>query len=1620
MSKKIKSQASSSRAAAAGFTGFGGFSTAFSGQGRSPSALTYVAEPPDLSRISEPQLVVAFKNSLKKDEITRTKALDDLRDYISAVESRKGTLDDGFLEAWIKIYPRASIDLSRKVRQLAHSIQGFVAFLAGKRIARHLSKVIGAWLAGLYDNDKPVSRSALESLAQVFPTEEKRKNVWRIYQSSILDFVDDVILQQTPLTLSDERTVKPDDAQAKYARVAGTALSLFNRILVSSSSEDIQKDISVIQTLLGSKSLWSLCYHEDPFVRRSVYGLLRSAASALPEELDWRIISAAVIGKSLSASQIGASSDLSETLLQLTSSRPQLWTEDYSGKSSSSKRLLQYIQKGSQGGLSSFWSSLNRLLQVIPLKVLAQIGQDATAENVSLSSATRLMEAFQDGLNSRDEPRHNRETGWESYVDTGVWLLTLLSEDKKGKFVQERITPLLGQYVRAVPDQSEWTVPPQFAEPVCVHCFVKLATHGHENKLQSFWTELSERLLETVKLSSPEQSKDFRTSQESICAQARRFFALETAALDRLSGHECEAQVVSIFEKTGLLLLENCLQVLHARNGKPYGATAVVEEVVRTIPEVARHSQELLNFLREDAPDLILSASGDRLVAIALSFHDCDGFGPSFKEMVERVLQLEPEQSNIHVLQTFISLIDFTEVPDKTGVNSLVMRALEKPCWPIVIAVLQNPTVSGDLVEFIFSSIVESLSNDDTVRTLHGLSQISSSVPSAVREFQAGPHGPKLTGKLLYLTESTSEEIAGSAEESLKNLKEAAVGDTGAKSSLEILRHNFDHVSDESLSVESLLDVAEDLLQSSKPEEREAIANAILPSRSSWESALNSFLRLPPAASTAITSPLAGIVHLVDRDVADSLQKEWENVPRDISHLSSAFRLAFFTTKILSSSLFKVSELGTDELETLFYNLPLVIQLIEDDLSMENCNGITGLVVPEQRDEYLEVVMEGRKVINHWISSKSPVEVRSGASVSSMMCSFWEDKLEKLEGVSPIDYRVGEAFVKIMTEAASPNGTKSSDDLIKICREARRANTIRLASWFAVWRHSIISSPAGTRLCNELVADSTGLEPEDIRKDGLKKLALLNILLSEDESVVASIPTQRLVFLVKSLIKCLQSDIASVGLQAEIIKILILVFPCLQDIYGSHWEEIMEILSTLWRKANSSDEALPPLASSFRLFARLRSVADGDSNDDLKDAWSAQKARLFKDLASTLSKFDSSIAFYQPRDITVELLCRLIGTVPVRDLENVGELFPLLTVDSRVVQRAAYGILHRYVPSVQEQVSFDVVLSKTAVHLPDELMSLLLEAPTVDSMFTTDNKEKIWTRIRSYLLSWKIVFDHFSNASVPVQEFYVTDIKEYKILEPLLEFIFDFLLKSHDGKLVDASKFDVRSFEPDQSATVEKETQWLLVHLYYLSLRHLANPTKSWWIDTKKRIKGPVESWTEKFISPLVIDDALQSVSEWISTQDSSEERALTLKISPKSAEITASIPVDEESPPVAIGIVLPPAYPLHPALVVSRSRVLVDERKWKGWLATIQGVIMFANGSLVDGLLAFRKNVQGALKGQSECAICYSVISTDMQTPNKRCATCKNTFHSVCLYRWFKSSNQSTCPLCRNNFVYV
>ena len=96
----------------------------------------------------------------------------------------------------------------------------------GKRIAKHMPKIVSPWLAGLYDNDKSVARAAQESFKQVFSSDEKMKNVWVVYQEVILEYSRNVIVEETINTLSDERTTSPDDAVAKYTRVVSTAIRM--------------------------------------------------------------------------------------------------------------------------------------------------------------------------------------------------------------------------------------------------------------------------------------------------------------------------------------------------------------------------------------------------------------------------------------------------------------------------------------------------------------------------------------------------------------------------------------------------------------------------------------------------------------------------------------------------------------------------------------------------------------------------------------------------------------------------------------------------------------------------------------------------------------------------------------------------------------------------------------------------------------------------------------------------------------------------------------------------------------------------------------------------------------------------------------------------------------------------------------------------------------------------------------------------------------------------------------------------------------------------------------------------------------------------------------------------
>ena len=94
-----------------------------------------------------------------------------------------------------------------------------------------MPSIVGAWLSGLHDNDKLVTRAAHNAFNSVFSSDDKQGNVWKAYQPVILEYCRDALLKESAQTLSDERTTSPDDVEAKYTRVVGSAILVITKCL---------------------------------------------------------------------------------------------------------------------------------------------------------------------------------------------------------------------------------------------------------------------------------------------------------------------------------------------------------------------------------------------------------------------------------------------------------------------------------------------------------------------------------------------------------------------------------------------------------------------------------------------------------------------------------------------------------------------------------------------------------------------------------------------------------------------------------------------------------------------------------------------------------------------------------------------------------------------------------------------------------------------------------------------------------------------------------------------------------------------------------------------------------------------------------------------------------------------------------------------------------------------------------------------------------------------------------------------------------------------------------------------------------------------------------------------
>ena len=1643
MSKKaFKSQASSSNV---GFASAGAaLGTPF---GRTAgSVLSYVYEPPDLGLISDSSIVVSLKNLQKKDSTTKAKAAEELQSYVNSLSGNKDTLEDAFLDAWARLFPRTSIDNSRRVRQLTYSVHGSIVALCGKRFVKHMAATTGAWLAGLQDADRPVARSAQESFVKAFSTEEKQQGVWRTFQEPIVEYATAAILRESSQTLSDERTVSPDDADSKYSRAIGGAVLTVMTLLDTLPQEQLQKGEASYRELLQSDSIWTLASSKDPFLRGAVYRLLLPALGKCEHLLNIRTIGNQMI-KALDIDQMGSITNFLKAMNLISSTHPDIWTSLYTGslKKPPSKRFSHFLRKGSQGGGVDIWRQLEALLKLVPRSVILPSKEDDNKESHDYTSIP-ILESLKEGVSRKNEVRAHQKDGWLCYLRLVERTLSFVEEpEPRRSIIQESVLPLVRQYVRPEADNPKWGTNTGLDQQLVAVEAINIAFSHSPPALYEAIRGISDSLIEDLQLSLPEQSKDFSKSQDSMIAKYARWDGIRPGII-----YARIPKLTMMFLNTAHAELEAAARVLQSRNGKPYSSAAVLEMLAQLVvsqnesadkvkegKEVADAQRvildKLLNFTRDKLPSFMGSASSLYLLRLLQVLDHFENLDDTWRACVGKLVTAEDSTFKAAALEYLVSSSAWLkEDRIQALLSQTILTDVQKTLsdsdgnWSLVNSTIRNPQVPDALKEDILVKMTEGLSiSSETEQALQGFEGVAKQDGVAFHKVLATSQGPRLLSKLLYLSHEGNESVRTRAA-ILRGLANAAISKdaTNTPSSnplLAIIRDGITRTGEGTLSVEYLVSQTLELVRAAPSHQTGDILNKVLPDTATWTEALHPFLEQPVDDALALMNLLGGAVFLLS-NTAHPFRLDNRNY--DAEGRSVPLRIALFLSRLSEATdLFQVA--ADNSLISTYLHMSVTTQLASDHLSsLPMCPMFKRSSTVDER-QIVDSVAEMQLFCVDWIRNAA---MANGEWLDNVLRELYD----AAGGSSTTSYYHARSYAITLLEIKELRRDSKAAERISSELSRMRKQPVFLSDIALL----VGASPSATltTLLNELIADLAHWDFDGDSDKGLRKVIMLNTILRIEDLPLEEVPRQRLVFFVQHVSGVIQST-NNKDIKCELLKALTIFLPLIKQIYGEFWESI---LGTIPQIFELEDNSIPLLHASLRLLSTLSKLTtSNDSNEDLEESWADAKLEIANGLLLTLRRHaDVSDVLNEPLKIVNGLLSRQISAFADSMKLEVEDMYPIMASESTTLQLSAYEVLHKAIPLAQEGVSLDAALSKDyAAKLPEELLSLILEIPKADDYFDLRREPEIPSPLARYLLSWKLLFDHWTNASYKAQADYVASLKESSSLPSLLNLIFSFVI-THQGKnSLDPTKFpsSIESYSPNSSIDPATEVHHLLTHLYYLTLLHAPHLAKDWHTNSCPRaLKSQVETWTEKYISPLIIAAELAVVSAWKppeaptpTTGDSTSavSSELTIKVSPRAREASASLPLDETH--ISIRILLPPAYPLSTITITTSNRVAIDERKWTSFLNVSRIVMNFSStsqglGCVVDGIAAWRSNVLSALRGQGECAICYSVVSEDRKVPDKRCATCRNAFHGFCLYKWFQRSGGSSCPLCRNAFNYA
>lgn len=1163
---------------------------------------------------------------------------------------------------------------------------------------RYIPKIVGSWLAGTYDRDRTVARSAIDGLTSFLDTDAKMNLFWTRCQNEILEYAEEA-LKETPYTLSDERFVPTEDANEKYFRVNSASVSLLANLLAKLSNDDISKHQDKYgKVIFNNKKLWTLASCEDASTRKSIDKLLVLCLEIQTQEVEKNLetISRAFISKALRSSQSTSALQLLQTLQQLTKQFPQVWTSAYKGSHSGISDLKSFVRKGSQGSSPAYWQALRALVALLPTAALPQ-GPDSISE---------FLETFRKSINQREESRANSSEAWLAYGETTNICIRSLSSSQQMDVLEKSIYPVFEHYLHPSSNTLEWVIRNNTPSSI-VSSFI--STLGkNENLHQSLsneWKRVAQQFITRIQTSMPEQSKDFSSSQDAVIAEGHRWFALLS---DIFKANDLTADQIPLV-KPSSDIVGTALQVMINRNGKPYSAAAILEAALRCSPQLLEASPSTLeaikSFTETHLPKLVSSPSSSYLVSALGQFRLIAGqqtvYRNTWQAAIDGLLAAPKDLQRQKIIGALISLNDITDLVrgDQALQDFLLETSSEvvegnNEGWPLFEAAVIFGQFSKSTEQLLLQSLISALSasNPSINLVFEALELFSKKRPEAVREEDV--HGNLVT-KLLALTELSDSELVKRAT----NLRSSVDNKTefSTSSVVHILKENLENAGPQSLAINTLVQQAKEILATSG---ETSLHPELFPDVTKWSRALTPLLNPAPNSTLGVMRPFAGAVFLVRAQQDTIISRP----SRDLDGYSVALRMAMYSARLIRDHSSRVSK---DTLVEVIYLVSLTAELANDQLDLLEDNklftfssekGIAGVreFVDKIYQESSSFILLHSKAWRDGFESGSPLEF------SGVVHALILKLVNSSHGNTSTSFYSARVLSHLLPKLVEQHGWQSagSEEWLSSL-EVLKSSTSNILGAVAILtglHEPLSTSQLVSNLCNRIISDVASANAQSEKTLG--SIVLLNAALSIYDDADLPVAQNRLVFAVKQILSW-TPDIVDTNYQLSSESCLALqrLLPAIKSVYGSYWENTLQFCIKIWESMDSEEHyehKISMMGMSLKLFSNLRGLQD--ANDDLEDALT-QYGETASHCLIKLMKLPRSKRT-QPLEFVDNILSRLVVKIPSSHIKDVSEFYPLVASENTMIQSTAFDVLHRAIPAEQEEISVNTLLEKKGMYLP--------------------------------------------------------------------------------------------------------------------------------------------------------------------------------------------------------------------------------------------------------------------------------------------------------------------------------